>query len=137
LNLVWLGNAQYPRNTDEVCDRVMELIESYDFGRIVIHGITYTNDLVILGQSIKENWWRKEGHVLHTSDIKDAVEEFAPEVVVIGTGYMGMMKVSGETRLYVQKKGMELLVEKTKKACELVNSLSESKRVLAGLHLTC
>ena len=115
----------------------MELIEAYDFGRIIIHGMTYTNDLVILGQRIKENWWRKEGHALHTSDIKDVVEEFAPDVVIIGTGYRGLMKVSSETRLYVQNKGIELLVEKTKEACELVNTLSKSKRVLAGLHLTC
>ena len=115
----------------------MELIEAYDFGRIVIDGTIYTNDLLIPGQRIKENWWRKEGHVLHTSDIKDAVEEFAPEVVIIGTGYTGMMKVPSETRLYIQNKGIELLVQKTKKACELVNTLSKSKRVLAGLHLTC
>jgi len=115
----------------------MELIEAYDFGRIVIDGTIYTNDLLMLGQRIKENWWRKEGHVVHTSDIKDAVEEFAPEVVVIGTGYMGMMKVSSETRLHIQNKGIELLVEKTRKACELVNTLSKSKRMLAGLHLTC
>lgn len=115
----------------------MDLIEAYDFGRIVIHGITYTNDVVILGQKIKDNWWRKEGHVLHISDIKDAVEEFAPEVVIIGTGYTGMMKVSSETSLYIQNKGIELLVQKTKKACELVNTLSNSKRVFAGLHLTC
>jgi hypothetical protein len=74
---------------------------------------------------------------LHTSDIKGAVEEFAPEVVVVGTGHMGMMKVSSKTRLYVQKKGIGLLVGKTKEACELVNTLSKSKRVLAGLHLTC
>lgn len=114
-----------------------ELIEEYDFGRIVVDGTIYTNDLLILGERIKENWWRKEGHALHISDIKDAIEEFMPEVVVIGTGYMGMMKVSSETRLYYQRKGIELLVEKTKKACELVNTLSKSKRVLAGLHLTC
>ena len=115
----------------------MDLIEAYDFGRIVIHGVTYTNDVVILGQKIKDNWWRKEGHVLYTSDIKDAVEEFAPEVVIIETGYTGMMKVSSETRLYIQNKGIELPVQKTKKACELVNTLSKSKRVLAGIHLTC
>jgi len=114
-----------------------ELIEAYDFGRIVVDGTIYTNDLLILGRRIEEKWWRKEGHALHISDIEGVVEEFAPEVVVIGTGYMGMMKVSSETRLYVQKKGIELLVEKTKQACELFNTLSKSKRVLAGLHLTC
>jgi hypothetical protein len=74
---------------------------------------------------------------LHISGIKAPVEEFAPEVVVVGTGYVGMMKVSSETRLYVQKKGIELLVEKTREACGLVNDLSKSKRVLAGLHMTC
>jgi hypothetical protein len=30
-----------------------------------------------------------------------------------------------------------LLIGKTEKACELFNTLSTSKRVLAGLHLTC
>jgi hypothetical protein len=113
------------------------LIESYDFGRIRIDGITYTSDLIILGQKIKDNWWRKEGHALHTSDIEDAIQEFTPEVVIIGTGYMGMMKVQKETEQYVQNKGIELLIEKTEKACELFNTLSRSKRVLAGLHLTC
>jgi hypothetical protein len=114
----------------------MELIEAYDFGRIIIHSVTYTSDLVILGKRIEKNWWRKEGHVLYTSDIKGAVEQFALEVLVMGTGYMGM-KVSSETRLYVRKTGIELLAEKTKEACELVNAPSKSKRVLAGLHLTC
>jgi hypothetical protein len=113
------------------------LIESYDFGRIVIDGIAYTEDLMILGQRIKDNWWRKEGHALHTSDIEHAVEELTPEVVVIGTGYMGMMKVQRETKQYIQNKGIELLVERTQKACELFNTLSKSKRVLAGFHLTC
>lgn len=113
------------------------MIESYDFGRIAIDHVSYTTDLLILGQKIKDNWWRKEGHVLHTSDIRDAVEEFTPEVVIIGTGYMGMMEVPRETRQYLQDKGIELLVEKTRKACELFNALSESKRVLACLHLTC
>jgi len=74
---------------------------------------------------------------LHISDIEDAVEEFTPEVVIIRTGYMGMMKVPSETRSYLQDKGIELLVEKTRKACELVNILSKSKRLLTGLHLRC
>jgi len=113
------------------------LIESYDFGRIVIDGATYTTDVIILGQRIKDNWWRKDGHVLHVSDINYAVEEFAPEVIIIGTGYMGMMKVPRETVQYFQTKGIELQVKKTKEACELFNALSKSKRVLVGLHLTC
>jgi len=50
---------------------------------------------------------------------------------------MGMMKVPKETAQYFQTKGIELHVKKTKEACGLFNALSKSKRVLAGLHLTC
>lgn len=113
------------------------MIDSYDFGRIVINGITYTSDVIIMGEKIEPSWWRKEGHVLQASDIKDALEEFLPELVIIGTGYTGMMKVPRESRHYFEAKGIELLVEKTRKACELFNALSGSKRALACLHLTC
>ncbi|WP_455363700.1 Mth938-like domain-containing protein [[Eubacterium] cellulosolvens] len=113
------------------------LIESYDFGRVVINGTEYTSDVIVMGEKIQASWWRREGHVLHSSDMKDALEEFQPEVVVIGTGYAGMMRVLGETKQYLQTKGIELLVERTEKACKLFNSLSGSKRVLAALHLTC
>ena len=113
------------------------LIESYDFGRIVIDGVTYTTDVIVLGDRVKDSWWRNEGHVLHVSDISDAVEAFAPEVVIVGTGYMGMMKVPKETAQYFQTRGIELHVKKTKEACGLFNTLSKSKRALAGLHLTC
>ena len=113
------------------------MIESYDFGSIVINGTRYTSDIIITGDKIQASWRRKEGHVLHASDMRAALEEFLPEVVVIGTGYAGMMKVPKETKDYLQTKGIELLVERTEKACGLFNTLSKSKRVLAALHLTC
>jgi hypothetical protein len=113
------------------------LIESYDFGSVVINGAQYTSDVIVMGEKIKAGWWRKEGHVLHASDVEDALEEFLPEVVVIGTGYSGMMKVPVETKQYLKTKGVELRVEKTEEACRVFNTLSKSKRVLAALHLTC
>ncbi len=113
------------------------MIESYDFGRIVIGGVTYTNDVLILGDKVQAEWWRKEGHTLHLTDIEKALDSFAPEMVIVGTGYMGMMRVPNETKRYLQNKGIELRVETTRKACELFNSLWKSKRVLAGFHLTC
>ena len=113
------------------------MIESYDFGSILINGTEYTSDVIITGDKIQASWRRKEGHVLHASDMRDALEEFLPEVVVIGTGYAGMMRVPRETKDYLQTKGIELLVERTEKACKLFNTLSKSKRVLAALHITC
>lgn len=113
------------------------MIESYDFGRIVIDAVVYTSDVIIMGKKVAANWRRSEGHVLHASDVSHALEEFTPEVTVIGTGYMGMMKVPEETRQYFQDKRVEFLIEKTRRACELFNALSRTKRALAALHLTC
>lgn len=113
------------------------MIESYDFGSIVINGAEYNSDVIVMGEKIKTGWRRKEGHLLHVSDVKDALEEYPPEVVVIGTGYSGMMKVPVETEQYLRTKGIELFVEKTQNAYRRFNTLSKSKRVLAALHLTC
>ena len=113
------------------------MIESYDFGRIVIGGITYRNDVIIAGDAVQASWWRKEGHTLLPSDVKEALEKFEPEVIVIGTGYSGMMKVPKETKEYLEAKGAKILIERTQRACVLFNEFSKSKRTLAGLHLTC
>ena len=116
---------------------MVKLIESYDFGRIAINWIVYTKDVIITGDKTIAGWVRKEGHLLQVADISQAIEESAPEVAIVGTGYNGMMSVPEETRLYFQRKGIDLLVEKTQEACNLFNALSKTKRALAALHLTC
>jgi len=112
-------------------------IEEYDFGRIVVDGKEYTRDLIIFPDKVRANWWRKEGHLLLKEDIEDVVEgEDKPEVLIIGTGMYGAMEVPEETREYIRSKGVEIIVEKTKRACELFNELKD-KKVVAALHLTC
>jgi len=116
---------------------LVERIESYDFGRIVIDGVVYTKDVIVAGKKIVASWMRKEGHLLQVADIRQVIEESTPEVVIVGTGYHGMMGVSEETRLYFRRKSIELVVERTRDACDLFNTLSETRRALAALHLTC
>ena len=116
---------------------MVELIESYDFGRISINGVVYERDVIVTGDKIIAGWIRKEGHLLQVADIRQAVEECAPEVAIVGTGYDGMMSVPEKTRLYLQRKGIKLLVQKTREACDLFNALSKNRRTLAALHLTC
>jgi hypothetical protein len=103
----------------------------------VIDDIVYTKDVIITGQKIIAGWIRKEGHLLQVPDISRVIEESAPELVIVGTGYNGMMSVPKETRLYFQRKGIELLVDNTRKACDFFNELSKKRRALAALHLTC
>jgi hypothetical protein len=111
-------------------------IEQYNFGLIVIDGKRYTSDIIIYPDRVDFNWWRKEGHILQVEDLKEAFTE-KPEAVVIGTGQSGLMQVPSEVKKCFEAKGIELIVDKTKNACEIYNKLSGSKRVIAALHLTC
>ena len=112
------------------------MIDSYDFGRIIINGKRYNSDLIIFSDNVRDGWWRKEGHRLHVEDLKDVLE-FKPEVLVVGTGYSGLMRIPLETRRYVESEGIEFLAQKTAEACETFNRLVKSRKVVAALHLTC
>ncbi len=112
-------------------------IESYRFGRMVVDGREYRKDLKILPPSVVENWWRKEGHKLHLEDIGDILE-YAPEVLVVGTGAYGFMKVLSEVKEELSRRGIRLIAERTSRAVEAFNSLyEEGKRVCGAFHLTC
>jgi len=114
------------------------MIDSYRFGRICIDGKTYSKDVIILPERIQDNWWRKQGHLLQLEDIKTAVEEAEPEVVVVGKGKFGLMQVQSEVEEYLQNKNIPLNAAKSDKAADLFNELLKAgKRVLGAFHLTC
>ena len=71
-------------------------ISSYKFGHIEIDGQGYTSDVIILPGGVKPDWRRAEGHALRPGDLT-AVLGAAPEVLVIGQGEHGYMKVADET----------------------------------------
>jgi len=114
----------------------IKMIDSYHFGRIIIDEKEYTSDVIIFPERVKAGWWRLEGHALHIEDVEDVIGE-KPEVLIIGTGYAGMMRVLTATRQRLESEGIELIIEKTQRACETYNKLSKSKKVVAALHLTC
>lgn len=111
-------------------------IDRYSFGSIIINGKTYMSDVVIYPDSVDSSWWREEGHYLQPADLDKAVSA-KPDLLIIGTGYSGVMVVPEETILFIKSKGVEILVERTEKASELYNTLSKDRKVVAALHLTC
>jgi hypothetical protein len=111
-------------------------IESYQFGRIVIDGQAHYKDIIILPDRVLTGWWRKEGHALHPQDL-EAVFEAAPEVLVVGQGASGLMRVADETKRALQDAGIELIALPTGKAVETFNHLRNKRAVAAALHLTC
>ena len=114
----------------------MNTIDSYYFGEIVIDGQKYSSDVVIFPHGVRDNWWRKMGHELRVEDIVEVITE-SPEVLVVGTGASGLMKVLPEVEQAAQARGIKLIMATTDRACDTYNQLSHSQRLVAALHLTC
>ncbi len=111
------------------------MINSYSFGKIMINDQQFTSDLMILPSGKIISWWRKTGHNLVNEDM-EKIYTAEPSVIILGTGQMGVMKVSEEIRKYCTDHNIKLVVEPTDKAVESFNNEpTESKA--AGLHLTC
>lgn len=112
------------------------MIESYGFGKMVVDGKKYDSDLIIYHDKVAPDWWRKEGHNLAVEDLTEVLA-YGPEILVIGTGNIGMMKLPEVTRKHLADKGIELVAEKTGKAYRSFNELSKTKKVVGAFHLTC
>jgi len=111
-------------------------IEHYRFGAIIVDGQCYTQDLIILPDRIIAGWWRQEGHALYPGDLT-AVFEAAPEVLVVGTGAYGMMRVTEETHRALEAAGIRLIAAPTAEAVKTYNELRKKTHVAAAFHLTC
>ncbi len=112
------------------------MINSYNFGEINIDGKIYTSDVIILPGGIKSDWWRRAGHELSTDDIREVLDA-RPDVLVVGTGASGMMRVLPEVNEALSEAGIELIEENTERACEIFNGLPADRKAAAALHLTC
>ncbi len=114
------------------------MIDSYQFGRIIIDKIPYDHDVIILPDHVQSNWWRKEGHKLHLVDIQKEMDITQPQSLVVGTGKFGMMKVSQDLKDYLEKHDIELFAKLTEKAVKIYNRIILCKANVVGVfHLTC
>lgn len=112
-------------------------IEEYKFGYLRINGVEYRRDLIVFPDKVIPDWWRKRGHRLSLDDVREVIE-YNPEILVIGTGASGAMKVSGEVMRGLEGVGIEVITLITNDAIKEYNKLlGEGCRVAAGLHLTC
>ncbi|NIP23751.1 MAG: hypothetical protein GWN67_16380 [Phycisphaerae bacterium] len=112
-------------------------IDSYQFGKIVIDGQSYTSDIIILDDAVQSEWWRKQGHSLASEDL-DTILKAKPSVLVVGCGASGLMEIPGQTRQALKERNIQLEAFDSYKAIRKFNELSEAGvNVAAALHLTC
>ncbi len=111
-------------------------IDSFSFGNISIGGKTFTQDVIVFADRVQSPWVREEEHRPQIIEFAEIVRA-EPDVLIIGTGYAGVMSIPEQIRNYLTSKGIDVRVEKTKAATELYNSLFGKEKVIAALHITC
>lgn len=112
-------------------------IGACSFGHIEVDGRTYSSDVVILPSGVRGNWWRNEGHMLKPGDLSDVLKA-SPDVLVVGQGAHGCMKVTAEALACLKQAGIEPVCMPTGRAVEAYNERVErGENVAAALHLTC
>lgn len=111
-------------------------IDRYDFGHIVIDGVSFSQDVLIWPGHVKKDWWRLEGHLLQLPDVAEALAA-NPHILVVGKGQPGRLQVDQDLAAYLKDQGIELVELPTKQACLVINAESGRRRLAAALHLTC
>lgn len=112
------------------------MIDSYSFGKMKIQDQIFTKDLIILPDKILSPWWRAKGHRIVMDDLSE-VFDYTFEILVIGTGYYGLVKIDGEVWEQAEKKDISIITAKTSKAVELFNKNHLTKKTIGAFHLTC
>jgi len=111
-------------------------IDSYQFGQIIIDGQHYTKDLIIFPKRIVTNWWREHGHSLGIVDLQEVLTN-PPQVLIIGTGASGRMRIPSSTLATINQENIEVIVLESNAACQRFNELRQDKDVVLAIHLTC
>lgn len=110
------------------------MIESYTFGNIVVNGKSY-KDIKIYKGNISP-WIFTENHTLTKEDIKEIIEDI--DVLVVGTGASGLIKVKPEVIEIAKNKNIQLIIQPTARAVQEFNLLERNNKKVAGIfHSTC
>lgn len=113
------------------------MIDSYSFGSMIINGQEYRSDIIVLPGSIVADWRRQNGHLLLFTDIEEYFEVL-PNVLVVGTGRFGMMRVDQDLREIFRSQNKSVVAERTHAAWKTFNRyLDAGISEVGAFHLTC
>ena len=108
-------------------------ITNFSFGSISINGRKYETDIIVFWDG--EILERVRTHVFSKKELMEILVK-DPELVVIGTGTAGNMKVENQAADYTKLNGIELIVKTTDKAVKDFNDMVRKKRVAAVFHIS-
>ncbi len=111
------------------------------FGEITVGRKTYTHDVCILVdgrvKKRKKSVAREEYHTAHTLGPKELerVCQGGPEVLFVGTGESGAVKLNEEAQRYLSQRSIQCKAMPTPQVIEAYNK--SAKRKAALIHVTC
>lgn len=112
----------------------VNVIRSYDSSGISINNKTYTQSLIVSGNSLIQDWPIQTIDQLNT-DLLDLVLELQPEVIVIGTGDK-LEFPTPQAYASIINRGVGIEFMDSGAACRTYNVLiSENRKVVAGIIL--
>jgi len=114
------------------------MIDSTSFGTITIDGRSYTSDVILFPDgTVVDGWWRNNGHLLQPVDLQLLVQK-KPDLIVIGTGTRGRMRLHNDLSGFLSKRGIAFIAQPTPEAIHTFNVKQSAEQGVAGcFHLTC
>jgi hypothetical protein len=117
-------------------------INNTSFGSITIEKNEYDHDVIInLAGEVNKRRKKLSKRVFGTShtislDEAEFIYEEGTEIVVIGTGQYGMVKLSKEAVSFFEEKNVEAILMPTSEALHKWNR-ERNKKVVGLFHVTC
>lgn len=116
-------------------------IDHSEFGSITIDGKTYDHDVTIDLSGHVNKRHRKlskevygTSHIVSEAEAKDVFEK-GSELLIVGTGQDGNVRLSPEAEKYLAKAGCEVVLQPTQEAIKTFNRKHGHK--IALIHVTC
>jgi len=116
-------------------------IEHSEFGNITIDGKTYDHDVIIsLSGDVRKQKKKLSKELYGTSHIiskaeAESVFEKGSNLLIVGSGQEGNVRLSPEAEAYLAKKECQVLLLPTQEAIKSFNKAQGHK--IALMHVTC
>ncbi len=117
-------------------------ILKYDFRIMKISEMdnaVFTRDLILCKDWFCPVWSRKDSHKLQYCDLEHPLSYMKPNILVVGTGLNGILRISDEFKNTIKDLGIDIYVDKTPVSVTIYNRLSDYKnmQVMGAFHISC